>query len=92
MLYYYTKKDYKPFSPPDNISIMPPVNFLGDENEELLPVEPELLSFTAQAKARFITGDLDIEKDWDKYVSDLETLGLSEAIELYQKAYDRQYK
>ena len=36
--------------------------------------------------------NLDIEKDWDKYVNDLKTIGLDHWLEVSQTCYDRMNK
>jgi putative aldouronate transport system substrate-binding protein len=40
----------------------------------------------------FITGEKDIEKDFDSYISDLESLNLKEVIEVKQAQYKRYLK
>ena len=37
---------------------------------------------------RFILGESDIEENWDAYLSELEAVGLSEYLDLYQQCYD----
>ena len=37
---------------------------------------------------KFLTGEADIDKDFDKYVEQLESIGLNEVIGIYQSAYD----
>ena len=37
---------------------------------------------------RFITGELDIETDWDQFQADLQQMGIQECIDIYQEAYD----
>ncbi len=41
--------------------------------------------------ARFITGDLDIDDDaaWQSYLDELEQMGLSDLLAVYQAAYTR---
>ena len=39
--------------------------------------------------AAFITGQADLEKDWDTYINDLYDMGLQEVIDVYQSALDR---
>ena len=39
--------------------------------------------------AQFISGALDIESNWDAYISALEASGMERAIEITQAAYDR---
>lgn len=44
--------------------------------------------YVNQAFVQFVTGELDIEKDWDTYISNLESMGVQDYIQLYQKNYD----
>ena len=39
--------------------------------------------------AKFITGELDIDENWDEYIAELEKMGALEVLEVYQTAYDR---
>ena len=41
-----------------------------------------------QATTRFITGDMDLETQWDAYVAGVENLGLEDYVAYYQKGYD----
>ena len=43
---------------------------------------------TEAAFVKFITGELDIDKDWDSYVAGLNNLGLEEYVKLLQRNYD----
>ena len=38
--------------------------------------------------AQFVTGSKNIDSDWDAYLAAMESQGLSEYLELLQKAYD----
>ena len=38
---------------------------------------------------KFVKGEASIEAEWDSYVSTMNSLGLSELIEVYQSIYDR---
>ena len=42
-----------------------------------------------QWTAAFITGDKNVEADWEEYVKGLESMDLQEVIDAYQAAYDR---
>lgn len=42
--------------------------------------------------AAFITGQKDLNKDWDSYIKDLDKMGLPRYLELCQKSYDAVYK
>ena len=47
-------------------------------------------NYIKESTAKFITGELDIASGWDKYLADLDNMGLPEVLEIYQTAYDRQ--
>lgn len=83
-LHLATKK-YDGFQPKE---IIPPLYMGKDDVNTLSQLKTPINDFVQEAMSRFITGDLDIEKDWDKYVKDLENMGLKKYVELYQKAYD----
>ena len=38
---------------------------------------------------KFVSGDVDIDAEFDNYVKKLQSVGLSEVIEIYQKGYDK---
>jgi len=40
---------------------------------------------------RFVTGDLDIEKDWDSYIQQMKDLQVEEYLEIYNTAYEAKY-
>jgi len=42
-----------------------------------------------EMNAAFITGQADIEKDWDAYIASLNDMGLQDVIDIYQAALDR---
>ena len=93
LLYRETKYKMVPYQPdPDDVMSPVPVKYLVDENNQLLTIVTEVLNAVSEYRVRFITGDLDIDAEWDNYVANIESLGLNKWIELYQTAYDRQYK
>lgn len=47
-----------------------------------------LKTYFQQQQAKFIVGDLDVEKDWDAFQADLKTLKIDECLRLAQKGYD----
>lgn len=49
---------------------------------------PNIDAHIRQWSAAFITGEKDIDADWDEYIQGLENLGLQDVIDGYQRAYD----
>ena len=44
--------------------------------------------YVNQALVQFITGDLDIETQWEEYLTTLEKMNVQQYIDTYQKYYD----
>ncbi len=64
----------------------------NDEELEIVnELQSNLATYYKECFSRFCTGDMDIEADWDAYISELETIGLSEYLEISQTAYDRMH-
>ena len=50
----------------------PVVSYTTEEIEERSPIYKDLTTYLQQAKAQFITGELDVDQDWDTYVNTVE--------------------
>lgn len=76
---------YRPFAANDTY---PPVLL---SNEELDKVSYPLTDINTLVKEKFATWIVNgnIEKEWDSYTSQLDTLGVSEVTSVYQEAYER---
>ena len=48
-----------------------------------------IISYVNQSYARFVTGDLSIDRDWDNYVAQFERMGLREVLGAVQSCWDR---
>lgn len=88
--YVETQEKYDGFEPPAD-TILPPLAFTADEATEYNELRITINDYVNESIARFVTGDMDIDKDWEDYVSQLDDLGLARYLELTQTAYDRQY-
>ncbi|MCL2480002.1 MAG: hypothetical protein FWF22_10890, partial [Treponema sp.] len=51
-----------------------------------------MLSYVTESYARFVTGVLSIDRDWDNYVAQFPKMGLNEVITATQSAWDRMNK
>jgi putative aldouronate transport system substrate-binding protein len=63
--------------------LMSPANM-----KQLNAIDPDLRSFVTKTQAKWITQG-GIEAEWDGYLKQLETLGLSNMLQIRQAAYDR---
>ena len=48
-------------------------------------IDATLNDYVKQAMAQFVVGDLDIEKDWDQYLKNLEGMRYQERLAIMQK-------
>lgn len=62
-----------------------------DKAAEAAQLKKDVYDYIEQSIAKFITADVDIDKEWDAYVKTLNDMGLSKYIELNQNAYDAVY-
>lgn len=75
---------------PEEGTYLPMLLYTEDEAFELADYKTTILNYVNESKVRFITGDLDLDKDWDGYLADLESNGLADYMNLLQTVYDRQ--
>ncbi len=77
----------------NNDWIAPGVPIIGaytDEEQELIDMsKSDCNSYFKEARAKFITGEMDINTQWDEYVKTMYGLGLQSWIDAEQMIYDR---
>lgn len=88
---YEATQLYEPFRP-DYTEVLPPLVFTEEQASELADLEKTILDYVKQMVARFITGDADLETEWETYLKTLDDMNLARFIEIYQEAYDLKYK
>ncbi|KKI90886.1 ABC transporter substrate-binding protein [Bacillus sp. SA1-12] len=91
MLYKETKEKYEPYKP-DESQVLPPLYFNEEQSMELSEMEATITNHVEEMNARFISGDADLEKDWDTYLETLNGMNLERYLEIYQEAYDSKNK
>ena len=66
-----------------------PVIWADQDAAELqAQLQVSIVNEVKQATTRFITGDLDLDTQWDSYVKGVENLGLADYVAYYQNGYD----
>ncbi|MNI18665.1 hypothetical protein D3C73_720800 [compost metagenome] len=70
---------------------MPPLFFTNEQAEELSTLEKTLTDYRTEFFAKTVTGSLDIDKEWNNYLSTLDKMNIKRYLEIYQQAYT-QYK
>lgn len=82
------KEMYRPFL---NDPI-PLVTLTGDESKRISTLSTDLSKVVDEKKAKWVSGQADIDSDWDAYVESLKKLGLDEYMEIYNTAIERYNK
>ena len=59
--------------------------------KERLQLVNDIAAYIQTTKAQFITGEKNIETDWDEFLNTLETMGLPRWLKMEQDAYDQMY-
>lgn len=59
-----------------------------EKQKRLIELRPEINSYIDQMKARWITGEGDVEKEWDDFQKKLKDMGVDELIEIYREVYE----
>ncbi len=82
-------KMYDKYAP--KVSV-PKFFFNPDTSKRHNELQTEIKKRVDAATADFIVGNLNIEKDWDKFQSELKQMGIDEYISIMQKEYDAKWK
>jgi putative aldouronate transport system substrate-binding protein len=89
ILFNETKTKYEPYKPKE---VLPPLFMTSQESEEYLGIDFSIRDYILQSTAKFVVGDMNVEKDWSAYLQQLDKIGLKKYVALTQGAYDRGYK
>ncbi len=67
----------------------PNIVYTVDEIAEKSTIAVDLNTYLTNMKAEFIMGKMDIDKDWESYVGEVQKMDLERVLEIEQAAYDR---
>ena len=70
--------------------LLPDLKFTADEYDELSEAIALIPGYVDESLASFITGQKDLDKDWDSYLKELNNMGLEKLVAASQAAFDRQ--
>lgn len=82
---------YQKILKPDGVKVLYTtlLSLNQDEQDIYNDVWTDINNKVNEMNAAFITGQADIEAEWDNYVEDLYNMGLQDVIDVYQAALDR---
>lgn len=72
--------------------VLPPLAFTEEETAELSILRTDLMDYIKNFEATCITGQKDVEAEWDNHLKQLEKLGLTQLQEIYSAALERYNK
>jgi putative aldouronate transport system substrate-binding protein len=87
ILFNQSRDNYEPYRAKIE-TVLPPLYFTEEQSTELADLEKTLKDYVDQTIAQFITGELNVESEWDKYLQTLKGMNVDRFIEIYQQAYD----
>lgn len=76
---------YDPFA---NKEPLPRIRFGEAEAQEVAILFSDLDSYVKEMKAKWISGERDVNADWDDYLAQLEKMKVDRYVEIYQGGYD----
>lgn len=71
------------------IDMYPRIAYTTEEADARLTLYNDINNYLSTTKAQFFTGELDVDADWDNYVSTVEQMRLADLMAIEQGAYDR---
>jgi len=61
-----------------------------EETEEVNKTQSDVLTYGQETALRFLTKDLELnEENWNEFVNQINSMGLTDIIAVYQSAYDQ---
>lgn len=76
---------YEPFTPEE---ILPVLRLPQDKLERRANMFTDLTNYVAEMKAKWVTGELNVDETWEDYIKTLRGMGAEEYVQIYQEAYD----
>ena len=91
LLFDASKELYEPYGSSSNIVNFSSgqIKFTDEEATDSSTLATEVTKIITENSAAFMRGEKNFESDWDKFLSDMESAGASQLVEMYQTAYDR---
>ncbi len=74
------------------VDVFPTLVYSPEEANSKTSLQTDVTLYIQQARAQFITGEIDIDSGWDNYLNTLKQMQLEELLGIEQNAYDRMMK
>jgi putative aldouronate transport system substrate-binding protein len=90
-LYRETEEKYYPYRPQEGRYVPLVLHHTTGESNDVSRLSEQIKSYVNENIVAFVTGNKNIDRDWDAYTAEFQRLELPKYLQLKQIAYDRQY-
>lgn len=80
---------YELYDPYAAKEYLPALSLTSEESDELSIIFTDIDSYVKNMKAKWVSGESDVEADWDTYIETLKNMRVDRYVEIYQAAYER---
>lgn len=88
ILFTETEQKYAPLQQSAEM-VLPPELYFSEEQAQLVAdLSTTIQDYVDQVFAQAVTGQIDIEAEWENYVATLEGMGLPQYLQVHQETYD----
>lgn len=85
---YVESMKYLDYFPEEYLPAMSSIWFTSEQANELSMLESTISDYVNEMTTKFITGDRNVETEWDSYLNELKAMQVERVIEIYQQIYD----
>lgn len=68
---------------------LPSLKFKSEELDEMATITTDLSNYVKEMKAKWVTGQRDVDKDWNEYITTLNNMRADKLIKIYNDALNR---
>ena len=86
-LYYWTQQNYVPYGAPVSMQL-PPLYYNEADVSAIASLTATINTYVEESIARFVTGQMNVDRDWDRYLTELRNMGLERYLSIIQNTYD----
>jgi putative aldouronate transport system substrate-binding protein len=87
LLHVYTEKNFVPYAPALS-TIVPPLYYSEDVVSEIAVMTTNINTYVNESIAKFVTGSMDVERDWVAFQNNLKSLDIDRYLQIIQTTYN----
>ncbi len=92
LLYQASKKLMEPYRSKDwSVVPLSSIRFTSDETNQIATLQVDLQKYISENYAAFVSGQKNLDTEWDSYISGLNSIGLGKYLQITNTAYARQF-